>query len=109
MQVESSVVACMLAAADYKDRLAWIDELNAAALRAYRRDGSRIELTYSPSAATRVRELVDREKQCCPFLGFTLRDDKDAIVLVIEAPDDSRAAADALFASFTDTGLSGES
>jgi hypothetical protein len=98
MDIDCSAVACMLSAADRKDRVAWIHELNAAALRDYRRDGSRIELAYHPSAAARVRELVDREKECCPFLGFNVRDEKEVFILVIEAPEEASAAADALFA-----------
>jgi hypothetical protein len=94
---KSSAIACTLAAADYKDRLAWIEELNAAALHEHRREGARIELTYRPSAEARVREFVRRERQCCPFLDFTIRRENDAVILEITTPDDTGEAADALF------------
>ena len=97
---ESSVFACTLAANDHKDRMAWIEELNAAALRGYRREGLRIELMYDPSAAARVREFVDREQQCCPFLDFTMRHENGSFILVIDSPEDASEAADALFAPY---------
>lgn len=100
---ESSVIACTLAGAEYMDRAEWIEELNAAALRGYWRDGSRITLAYNVSAAARVRELVRRERQCCPFLGFTIWEGSDVVVVVIEAPKEAATAADALFAPYTAT------
>jgi tRNA A37 methylthiotransferase MiaB len=97
---KSSPVACTLTGTDYEARLSWIEHLNATALRDYRRDGSRIELSYDPSAAAQVRELVEREKKCCPFLDFAIQDGDDAVILVIEAPHDASAAADAPFAPY---------
>lgn len=102
---KSSAIACALVAADYKERLAWIEELNRASLRAYRRDGSRIELAYDLSATVRVREFVRREQQCCPFLEFAIQEGENAIFLVIEAPEDACEAADVLFGSYTARGL----
>ena len=93
-------VACTLTGTEYEARLSWIEHLNATALRDYRRDGLRIELSYDPSAAAQVRELVRREKKCCPFLDFATQDGKDAVIIVIEAPHDAGAATDALFAPY---------
>ena len=102
--MESAAIACALEAAEYKARLAWIQRLNAAALRDYSRDGSRIELTYDRSAIVRVREFVRREQHCCPFLQFTTRDEKDSLLVVIEVPEIRAELADALFGGYTDTG-----
>ena len=33
-----------------------------------------------------MRELVRREQGCCAFLRFTVREDRDAVRLTIEAP-----------------------
>lgn len=107
MDIDSTAVACSLAPTDRKSRLAWINELNAAALRDHRRDASRIELAYDPSAAPRVRELVDREKECCPFLSFTIREENGACILVIETPGDTGTDADELFAAYVDRGSIG--
>jgi hypothetical protein len=106
---EPSGVVCKLGAADYKARLARIEALNADALRDYQRGGRRIELTYDPAAATRVREFVHREQECCPSLDFRIRHEGRALIVVIEAPEDASAAADALFAPYSATRIRGQS
>lgn len=93
--------ACNLPAADYRKRLAWIRELNSTALRDYRRESREIRLEYDPSAVERVLEFVRGERECCPFLGFTVHQNCDAVVVRIEVPDDLRHAADDLFAPYT--------
>lgn len=82
---DPSPVACTLTATDFEARLRWIEKLSAAALRGYRRDGSRIELSYDPVATAQVHELVEREQKCCPFLDFAIHDGTDAVILVIES------------------------
>lgn len=92
-----SVIACNLASTDYRNRLKWIAQLNAAALRGYAREGTRIELTYDPAAAARVHEFVRGEQECCPFLEFTIHEDEKALIVTIEVPEDASDAADKLF------------
>ncbi|AFM19363.1 hypothetical protein Mycch_4661 [Mycolicibacterium chubuense NBB4] len=101
--MEDPPLACTLSAGARQHRLTWIRELNAVALRDHRRDGARIELRYHPSAAPRVRELVRRERDCCPFLQFTIVGDGDDLCLVIEAPDDVGDGAEALLAPYAAT------
>jgi hypothetical protein len=96
----SAPIACTLDARDYQQRLAWIADLNRTALRAQHRDGLRLELTYAPAALDRVWALVARERACCAFLTFDVRQEKGAVRLIIEAPDDARDALDAVFAPF---------
>jgi hypothetical protein len=102
---KTSAIACALAASDYKERLAWIEELNKAALRHYRRVGARIELAYDLTATARVQEFVRLEQECCPFLEFAVHEGEHEVVLVIEAPEDAREAADVLFGSYTSRGV----
>jgi hypothetical protein len=97
---EPAPVACTLGAGDFRQRLAWIADLNRDALRAQRRDGLRLELSYAPAALDRVREMVARERDCCAFLTFDLQQEADAVRLVIEAPDGARDALDAVFEPF---------
>ncbi|ODQ85122.1 hypothetical protein [Mycolicibacterium holsaticum] len=92
--------ACNLPAADYRKRLAWIDELNSSALRDCRRSARQIELRYDVSAVDLVREFVRRERECCPFLGFAVREDRDAVIVRIEAPENLSPSADELFAPY---------
>ena len=93
-------IACTLTPGDFNSRLAWIAELTRDALREHRRDDLVLQLTYAPEAAHRVREMVRREQACCAFLTFDLREEPDAVRLIITAPEDARAAADTLFEQF---------
>lgn len=97
---EPAPVACTLGTRDFRQRLAWIADLNRDALRAQRRDGLRLELTYARAALDRVREMVAREQDCCAFLTFHLQQEPDTVRLVIEAPEDARDALDAVFEPF---------
>jgi hypothetical protein len=97
---EPAPIACTLGPGDFRQRHAWIADLNRDALRAQHRDGLRLELTYAPAALDRVREMVAREQDCCAFLTFDLQDEADTVRLVIEAPEDARDALDAVFEPF---------
>jgi hypothetical protein len=97
---EPAPIACTLGPGDFRQRLAWIADLNRDALRAQYRDGLRLELTYAPAALDRVREMVARERDCCAFLTFELQREADTVRLVIQAPEDAREALDAVFAPF---------
>lgn len=94
-------VACALTTGDRAARIAWITRLNAAALDTYQRDGHRIRLRYRPFAAAQARELVRRERECCPFLHLRTEEYDDAFVVIIDAPPDLVAAADELFVHHT--------
>ena len=93
-------IACTLAAGNFKERLTWIADLNRASLRNHCRDDLRLQLTYAPEAIDQVREMVRRERDCCAFLTFALRQDADAVRLTIEAPEAAREAADTVFGPF---------
>ena len=97
---EPAELACTLTADEHAARIAWIEELNAAALYSYHRDGHRMRLRYHPSAAAAAREFVRREQQCCPFLRFTTEETEGAFVVIIDAPTGVDSAADALFAPY---------
>ncbi|MGH6898019.1 MAG: organomercurial lyase [Geminicoccaceae bacterium] len=97
---EATPVACTLTPGDLNSRLAWIAELTRDALRQHRRYDLVLQLTYAPEAAHRVREMVRKEQACCPFLTFDLREEPDAVRLMITAPEDARGAADTLFEQF---------
>jgi hypothetical protein len=80
--------------------MALIADLNRDALRSQRRDGLRLELVYAPAALDRVREMVVREQDCCAFLSFDVCEEKDAIRLIIEAPETAPDALDDVFEPF---------
>ncbi|BBY12103.1 hypothetical protein MMARJ_28430 [Mycobacterium marseillense] len=99
--VSEHYVACTLTASGRAARIAWIGLLNATALDTYQRDGRRIRLKYRPTAAAQARELVRHERECCPSLQFSIEEDDDAVVVIIDAPADFGADADDLFAPRT--------
>jgi hypothetical protein len=97
---EAAPIACMLRAGDFKQRLAWIADLNRLSLISARREDLRLELRYVPRAQEAVRELVRRERECCAFLDFDLRIEDDAVRLVVTAPETAREAVDLVFEPF---------
>jgi hypothetical protein len=97
---ERTPIVCTLTASDFKDRLAWINELSRDALQSYERRDLVLDLKYAPEAGERVREMVRKEQNCCAFLRFELRDEPQGLRLTITAPAEARAAADMLFEQF---------
>lgn len=93
-------IACTLRAGAYRERLAWITELNRSALQSVRREGPRLTLAYAQGAADRVREMICREQECCAFLDFELDEGASELTLVITAPEMARDALDAVFDPF---------
>jgi hypothetical protein len=97
---EPNSIACTLSSPDFEARLAWIARLNADALRKHHRNGLRLELIYSSDATERVREMIERERQCCAFLNFTLQESRDSVAVTIEVPESGRNVAEIVFESF---------
>src|SRR6185437_17082945 len=93
-------IACTLGAGAYRERLAWIAELNRSALQSARREDARLILTYDPRVTVRVREMIRREQECCAFLAFKLTEDEKELTLAVTAPQAARDALDALFGPF---------
>ena len=86
-------IACTLSVGDYRARLAEIAALSRDALRHVERRGLTLDLRYAPEAASRVRSLVEQERECCAFLGFELHADANEVRLLVTVPP---AAADAV-------------
>lgn len=97
-------IACTLAPGDFKERLAWITDLTRDALLSHRRRDLELDLRFRPETTERVRALVRRERACCAFLTFDLREAPGEVQLTIRAPEDARLAADALFEQFSPQG-----
>lgn len=98
---EPTPLACTLTPADHAARAEWIKELSETALRGYRREGNRLRLGYHPAAAADVRELIRRERECCPFLRFATEEGPEEFVVIVEAPTGLGTAAEAAFAPHT--------
>lgn len=100
-------VACTLDTEAWHGRLEWIADLNRAALIGARREGRSLVLTYKLEHAARARELVRRERQCCAFLSFDLKEAADDVTLVIGVPENAVDCIDAILAPFTATSARG--
>lgn len=97
---DAKVIACSLDAGDFKSRTKSIRELAERSLSSSRREGLTLSLTYTAQAADEVRDLVAKERECCPFLDFDLTQDRSGVHLRITAPVEATEAADLLFAHF---------
>lgn len=105
-------MACTLGGAAFADRVAWISALNRTALRSHSREDRTLRLTYAPTAAPQVHQLVAQERECCAFLRFQIDETPSGVHLRMEAPEEGRDALDALFAPFlvgTETAAEGAS
>jgi hypothetical protein len=59
-------------------------------------------LRFGPTAATRERvaAFVAAESRCCAFLQMTLRNDPDALTLIIDGPPGAEPVVGGLVAAF---------
>ena len=94
------LIMCTLSGNNLQERLAAIAELMRDALQGYDRRGLVLDLRFNATAAERVREMVRRERECCGFLTFDLREVEQELRLTITAPQDAKEAADFLFQQF---------
>ena len=67
-------VACALTAAKLRDRERWLVEALGAATERVERlpNGYAIQLRGTHETLINIAELIGLERQCCPFLTFTL-------------------------------------
>lgn len=93
-------IACMLSGQDFKERLAWIADLNWRSLKSSQRNDLQLILTYARSALKHVTQMVERERACCPFLVFDVNAGDRVVTLSITAPEEAREAADDVFQPF---------
>ncbi len=92
-------VACSLSAREMVERQAEARRLARRALVARGRSDGGVRLEYHRSEAVEgaVRDLVRRERECCPFLELDVAAGVDRIVVEISAPPDGRAVLDAIY------------
>jgi hypothetical protein len=93
-------IACTLTGHNLQERLAAILALTRDALQGFERRGLILDLRFAGNAAARVREMVRKERDCCGFLTFDLREVEQEVRLTITAPEEAREAADFLFEQF---------
>jgi hypothetical protein len=57
-------------------------------------------LRYAPAVAAPVREMLQKEQECCAFLAFSLLENGDDVRLTITVPERAREVADTVFEQF---------
>jgi hypothetical protein len=93
--------ACTLPTTEQPLRLAEFDDLLATAVGGVDRltaTRARLRLTGDGDLEARVRDLTDRERQCCSFFTFTVSPTDTGVSLDIEVPVAYADVLDALTA-----------
>ena len=93
-------IVCTLESGDLKERMIWIQNVARAHLRSWQRENLSLRLVYAPAATAELRDIVKKERTCCPFLSFDLQEGNFETALTITAPAEAREAADTLFSPF---------
>jgi hypothetical protein len=94
-------IACSLSATELPARLALMAELGRDAADV-ELSGTRATLRFAagPSVRERVERFVVAESACCAFLAMQVRDEPDAVVLDVSAPDDAELVLKELVDAF---------
>lgn len=98
--IEAAPVVCTLDGKSFSDRMTWIANLNARALKQAMRKDLRLELRYDPSALADVRRMIAQEQECCGFLSFDLTEASGVLKLIVTAPETAREATETVFGPF---------
>ncbi len=98
-------IACSLSATELPQRLQTMADLGRDALLESRIDGTHATLRFAVGADVRdrVQSIVTAESQCCAFLTMRVSDERDAVVLSIDAPE----GADPVLAELVDAFAAG--
>lgn len=96
-------IVCSLDADELDQRLAEIAAVGADALRDVQSLPGQAILRFAAGKETRehLEAIVAAESRCCAFMSFDLRDEPDAIVMTISAPEGAELALDDLVGAFS--------
>ena len=99
---DTEPIACSLDGGELEARLRAVQDAGPAALVSHERPGRGYLLRFRRERETRERleEIIQAERQCCPFLSLTLEETDDKILLSIEVPPGGEPTAAGLAAAF---------
>jgi hypothetical protein len=99
-------IACSLDGGELATRLAAANDAGRSTLVSHERSGRAHLLGFrrNPDTASRLEEIVEAERRCCPFLKLELTLEADTILLLIEAPPGGEPIAAGLAAAFAEEG-----
>jgi hypothetical protein len=95
-----AAIACSLPSDALEQRLAWIRRVTANSLLTHRLVGTTLRLLYREDALPDLQKIIAQERECCPFLEYSLRPAEGALQLTIGAPDGLGSDARWLFDQF---------
>jgi hypothetical protein len=83
-------LACALSPNDLDDRLAGWQSLNDQALVDVAQEAGRLTTRYraDEGVARRLAELIEAEKECCPFLHFEMTHHDEIVSMVLSYPSE---------------------
>src|SRR5215217_755409 len=95
-------IACSLSATELPARLTQMAELGRDALVDVKLTGTHATLRFVAGAGVRERvtSVLAGESACCAFLAMQVRDEPDAVVLDITAPEDAELVLHELVGAF---------
>jgi hypothetical protein len=95
-------IACSLSAAEQSSRLTEISAIGGAALLSVETTGRHATLRFRAGRPTRERlvAIVAAEAKCCAFLEMELREETEAIELIIDAPSGAESVLAELVDAF---------
>ncbi|HEV3000022.1 MAG TPA: hypothetical protein VGW75_04710 [Solirubrobacteraceae bacterium] len=93
-------IACSLNASEFAARREETAAIARAALRGREPidGGERLRFAGGEDLAGQIREIVDAEAECCPFLTLDLRRDGEALELDVTGPPEAQPIIAELFA-----------
>ena len=94
----SESIACSLSAEDQGERRSEAAALMERSLLAREPLEGGVRLRLRGDSESRLRDLIRREQECCPFFRFSFRDEGSELVLDATAPAEARELLDELFA-----------
>jgi hypothetical protein len=99
--VTEAPIACTLEAGQLGDRVELIATLTADALVSQQpiAGGVRSHFRAAVGLEQRLRDLIEAESRCCPFLHFALTRDISAWILDITGPPDAQPVIRPFFAT----------
>jgi hypothetical protein len=96
-------LACSLSPDERVEREHELRELCRRALVGRDREQNAVVLTYrlAHEAEEALRDLISREAECCPFLGFELAADDRELSLRVSAPPGAEGMLDLIYRAST--------
>ncbi len=96
-------LACSLTASQLPARLHEMASLGGEALASVETQETRAVLRFraAPGVRARLAAILAAEAKCCTFLGMEVREERESLVLTINAPEGTGPVLSGLVAAFS--------